>query len=114
MKSKAIKKLHSQAGETIAETLLALLVSALAMVMLAGAISTAARLINRSETVMQAYYEGLNKLGTPNTAGISISLTDSDNAVVYFPGSDRVSASISVNYAMNDAFNNRPVIAYAE
>ena len=46
--SSALRKLHSKAGETIAETLVALLISALALVMLAGALSAAAKVITTS------------------------------------------------------------------
>ena len=110
MKPTAIKKLHSQAGETIAETLIALLISALALVMLAGAISTAARLIDRSEDVMEKYYEGINGLGNPNQSSISMTLKES-GTTVYLPDGD---SPITVSYSINDAFSSKPVIAYAK
>ena len=54
--NKIKKKLHSRAGESIGETLVAVLISALALTMLAGAISTAARLITKNKTSMETYY----------------------------------------------------------
>ena len=57
MTKKAKAKLRGQIGETIAETLIAVLISALAMMMLAGSISTATRLILRSKEKMQQYYQ---------------------------------------------------------
>lgn len=51
------KKLCGNVGESIAETLVALLISALALVMLAGAISSAAKVIKDSKTAMDTYNE---------------------------------------------------------
>lgn len=48
MKKRIAAKLRGRAGESIAETLIALLISALALVMLAGAISSAANMITKS------------------------------------------------------------------
>ena len=52
----ALKKLRNHTGESIGETLVALLISALALVMLAGAVSTAARLIKNNKDSMETYY----------------------------------------------------------
>ena len=49
-------KLHSRAGESIGETLVALLISALALLMLAGAVSSAAKLVTRNDASMRQYY----------------------------------------------------------
>jgi len=49
--------LHDQLGESIGETLIALLISSLALLMLAGAISTAGRIITRNKNSMNSYYE---------------------------------------------------------
>jgi len=56
MRHNMTKKLRSISGESIAETLIALLISALALVMLAGAISTVARLVTTSNAKMAEYY----------------------------------------------------------
>lgn len=107
MKIKALKRLHSRKGESIAETLIALLISSLALVMLAGAISTAGNLIRISETTMENYYSGLNALGSPNTSGLSIEMNDKDGHVYL-----NTEGTASVEYAVNTGFPNRPVIAY--
>ena len=53
MSMKKLKhKLLNNTGETIAETLVALLISALALVMLAGAISSTAKMITTREKKM--------------------------------------------------------------
>ena len=103
------KKLHSRAGETIAETLIALLISALALVMLAGAIGTASKIITRSEIQMQAYYQANNVLaeptGSPATinvgaGGSNIKLADETN--------------LGVKYSKNETFTGKPVVAYVQ
>ncbi len=98
-------KLNSKVGETIGETLVALLISALALTMLAGAISTAAKLITRSETVMENYYAGINTLGNPNENGLTIALSDGTKLI---GGSN----SIGVKFSKNEAFSSKPIIAY--
>ena len=55
MKKKIKARLRSQAGETLAETLLALLVASLALVMLAGALSAAGSMIATSKRGMENY-----------------------------------------------------------
>ncbi len=55
MKKKIAAKLRGRLGESIAETLIALLISALALMMLAGAVSAAANVITRSRTAMNTY-----------------------------------------------------------
>ncbi|MBQ3268827.1 MAG: hypothetical protein IJH09_02805 [Clostridia bacterium] len=103
MKIKA--KLKSQIGETIGETLVALLISALALTMLAGAISTAAKLITKSEAVMETYYAGINALGNPGTDGLSIALSDGAKLV-----GDKT--TIEAQFSKNEAFSSKPIIAY--
>ncbi len=57
IKKRIIDKLKAQAGESIAEVLIALLIAALALTMLASVISTSARIINQSKSKMAAYYD---------------------------------------------------------
>lgn len=104
-------KLRSQAGETIGETLIALLISALALTMLAGAISTAANLITKSEIVMTNYYGGLTALGDPNKGDLTVSVSESSDhsKVVRLVGG---SETVSAKYAINNAISNKHVLAY--
>lgn len=57
MMKQATRKLRSRAGESIGETLVALLISALALLMLAGAISSAGRIVTRNKESMDTYYK---------------------------------------------------------
>ena len=52
----ALRKLRSRAGESIGETLIALLIAALALLMLAGAVSSASRIVTRNKAAMKSYY----------------------------------------------------------
>jgi len=58
MKKTIKSKIRSIAGETIGETLIALLISALALLMLAGAIGSASKIVTRNKTAMDEYYVG--------------------------------------------------------
>ena len=51
-------KFKSCLGETIGETLVALLISALALMMLAGAVGSAAKIVTRNKAAMEVYYVG--------------------------------------------------------
>ena len=60
----ALRKLYSRAGESIGETLIALLISALALLMLAGAVSSAGKIVTRNKAAMEKYYgtdEGMSQ-----------------------------------------------------
>ena len=52
----AKNRIKSSSGESIAETLVALLISSLALVMLAGAIATATRIVTRNREKLDQYY----------------------------------------------------------
>ena len=96
------KKFHSKAGESIAETLVALLISALALTMLAGAISAASNMIKISRDKLATYYDQSENMATfkdADTVTITVSLND-------------VSQDASIKYVTNTAFNKTPVVAY--
>lgn len=50
------EKLKSRSGESIAETLVALLISSLALVMLAGSISAAVHIVKKTRDKLDQYY----------------------------------------------------------
>ena len=104
-----MKKLRSRAGESIGETLVALLISSLALVMLAGAIGSAARMVTRSMTAMEAYYatdKSMAERAGSSRAGTG-SVTMSTAA-----GIDRISGSYAVNYYQNE-LGSTAVFSYA-
>ena len=104
------KKLRSNAGESIAETLVALLISALALVMLAGA---ASRIVTSSRSKLNTYYNG-------NEVLVRLDLTDApdDRAINEGSGTITLSAGSTVvdtkaiDYFENYAFEKNKVVAY--
>lgn len=110
--NKLFAKLNSRTGETIAETLVALLISALALIMLAGAISTTSRIVTESENKMQEYYTANNGLAEPSGKDGSLTiLTIADNegkGVILFG----TTSDINIAYSKNDVFSGHPVVAY--
>ena len=106
------KKLRSSMGESIAETLIALLISSLALVMLAGAISTTWNLVNRSDMALKAYYEANNVLEDPETGAswtVSLVTGGEDPKPVQLVKSGE---ALTVSGAVNDTLGNKPVAAY--
>ena len=53
---KALAKLKNKSGETIAEVLVALLVSSLGLVILASMINASTNIIAKSRSLMEEYY----------------------------------------------------------
>ena len=95
------KKLRSQVGESIAETLVAVLVIAVALTMLASMISATAGMVKKSEAKMDEYYaanSALENLASGNPLTISIK-------------GDTVVELVPVVSAKNEVLS-KPVIAY--
>ena len=123
MGSSIIKKLRSRAGESIAETLIAVLVIAVASVLLAGMIAATNNIVRQSRVRMEAYYEKNVALETFPDAGagsaepgikITATARQNDGSLnnniynnIYFSIPD-----VSVVYAENRVFARDPVIAY--
>lgn len=70
------RKLRSRAGESIAETLVSVLIAAVALVMLAGMISTTLRLVEDSSKKIEAYY-------TANDALTKLSVLENEDVTTY-------------------------------
>ena len=107
------KKLKSQSGESLAETLVSLLIAALALVMLAGAMSTASGVILKSRDKLDKYYSaneedsGIVKMASEGAivnGGITIADTETTDMIS--------SQSFKITYYKNDEFGNTPVVAY--
>ncbi len=84
-----VNKLRSRAGETIGEVLVALLVSTLALMILAGMISAPSHIVKNSEKRMDAYYTanaGLEDFGSalgPVNVTIEVGSHKVGTSVVY-------------------------------
>ena len=106
------KKLNSRTGESISETLISLLIAALALVMLAGAVSSSSGMIMKSKDKMNSYYsanEASNGVvkktyGTGSTVTGGIIITDTSRVI-----SDQ---SYNIEYFKNEEFGRTTVVAY--
>ena len=90
LKGAAGKKLKSNSGESIAETLVAVLISAFALLMLAGTINTASNLITKGQDNLGKYYAANNNLAEHKTSSSSLTITVKDSA-----GSELEEGSVS-------------------
>ena len=103
---KIAKKLRSQAGESIAETLIAVLVIAVALTMLAAMITATANMVKTSEKTMDEYYTENAALET---------LSGGTETTIVITSEDETSSgtieSVSAAYAENKVLSE-PVIAY--
>ncbi len=102
------KKLKGRRGDSIAEVLIALLISSVALVMLASMISSSSSMIDSSRKNIESYYskasDELTGSGTPKFTGTA-KLVASDSTV---------KTSYSVNYYVNDNINKHPVVTFEE
>lgn len=77
MSGKLTNKLKSKKGETITETLVSVLIAAAAMILFASMITSSQRILQKSESIMDAYYDGEAKMeamiATTATTGNSTS-----------------------------------------
>ena len=98
-------KIRSRAGESLAEVLVALLVATLALMILAGMISSTTSIVKASESKMGDYYAENAKL--ENISGTNTTVTITDGATVTH------AFDVSLNYYQNQVFGTgRTVTAY--
>jgi hypothetical protein len=71
---KALAKLKNKSGETIAEVLVALLVSSLGLVMLASMINASTNIIAKSRSLMEEYYT--EKAETIGSVDVKITINE--------------------------------------
>ncbi len=114
-------KLASNAGESIGETLVALLIGSLALVMLAGAVSSGTRVILRSKEKIEEYYRENNRITSMNgtaddlTVTLKTTLSGADgeggesNTVLLTDGVSPLNAKAYTN----SVFDNNKVISYS-
>jgi len=115
----AMNKIRSTSGETIAETLIALLISALALVMLAASISVASHMVTTSREKLRDYYDANEVIVKQDTVpgGLNgIAETEANKTIsIKEVGAASVSTeitSVKVDIFTNKAFSNKPVKSY--
>ena len=100
MKKKIILKLRSSNGESLTETLVALLIAAIALVMLASMISSTTRIVTQSKTKMTEYYKANKTVAAQTGEG-------TDDASVTINGQE-----YSVTAYLNQSFSSTPIASY--
>ncbi len=96
-------KLRDMRGETITETLAAVLIAAMAMIIFASMITASQRIITKSEAVMKDYYAGVSSMETAGTAAGTgtVTIKQKGQEMVYGISSKGQGTGISVNYAVS-------------
>lgn len=72
MKKVIMQRLLNRSGESLIETITAVLIAALAILMLANSVASSRRVITQSEETMTGYYDNNNRLSqhdNPDTEG---------------------------------------------
>ena len=100
VKKKAGKKIHSNKGDSIAEVLIALLISALALVMLASMITTSSKLIISSKSKLEDYYNWKDPVS--GDATVTFTFRFGDNSI---------SEDYEVSYSGNTQLKE-PVVSF--
>ena len=121
---KRLRKLKNSRGETITETLVALLIASIALVMLASMISSTSSIVTTSTKAMQEYYNANNRMLSHGTAATVGEGTGSGSAEGNTMGSAQITFSITgtestltlgpknITLYENNRFEKTPVISY--
>ena len=101
-------KLKSKKGETITETLVSVLIAAAAMILFASMITSSQRILQKSESIMDAYYKGEANMEEAMAAGRTIGeITDkviikpTNGELSYGISNKHKDGKIGVSYATN-------------
>ena len=100
-------RLGSRSGESIAETLIALLVSSIGLLMLTGMLNGSTMMIVRSRKTVGSYYTGNNQLemkGGDPSGTVNMVFKDEEGKIR--------EEAFPVVYYVNRTVGKRPVISY--
>jgi hypothetical protein len=132
LRAKLADKLKNTAGESLSEVLIALLIAALAMTMLASAISSTSKILTKSKTSLESYYAENDKVaeqkavsgtGGTKTTKVKLTLVASESATsanytvgeVFLAGTGENQAQVDVYYIENKkagSDNKKTVVSY--
>ncbi len=108
----AMKKLKNRKGESLAETLIALLIAALGIVLLAGMIAGAFRIITRSKAAAEEYTAAENLIIAQGDGGVSGTVTINSAGSAVKLSDESTSANIGVVYYISSETSGNPAISY--
>ena len=103
-------KLRETSGESIAETLVAVLIAAFALLMLAGTVNTSTNLVTKSREVLKEYYEANEVL--ENMSGNNKYVTPESGGRVTLEGNSVNFTWYNISIYKNTRLQSKPVIAY--
>lgn len=108
-----VKKLKSKKGESISEVLIALLVSALAVVLLAGMINASTEMIQKSKNKMEKYVNAENGIveqnaDDPDTGRVTVQVNNQAAKLT----DDTPDTGIPVKYYTNSESGKYTVRSY--
>ena len=112
------KKFRSQKGETLVETLIAVLICSLALAALATVMSAAGNMMKTSADKFDAYYDCNESLSHPDGQSgeegtVTVSLKGTGNNEIRLSPSESSDNSIPVKYFVNlEAGTKNPVASY--
>ena len=116
MMKKMRSRLRSQNGESISEVLVAVLVSMVALTMLALMITATTKMVIRSRTKMDEYVKGSNELVEKDGAALngtaSFYLVKEDDSLTALRLTDTSESNIPTRYYVNASLGNVTVISY--
>lgn len=112
-----IKKLKNQNGESIAEVLIALLISSFALVMLATMLTSTMKMVTASKIKSENYTKEGNKLAVMSEedkyAEGTVAMYSGDDALAAkYTLSDNGEEDIPVEYFINEESGKNTVVAY--
>ena len=96
-------KLRGTRGESLTETLVATLIASLALLLLAGAVTTSTRVIDKSRKTIGSYYEEKTAIqnGTTETSETSMTVTITQDPSTLQPGEVQLTDSFDASYCEN-------------
>ena len=109
----ASRKVKSSRGESIAEVLVAMLISVVALTILAGMITSTGNILKRSQAQMNLYNEAAETLvqrTSPSGTGGTVTMTEGAET---WRLTGTTPEDVSVSYYVNAQFASTPVVAYA-
>ena len=98
-------KISDTSGESIAETLIAVLIAAFALLMLAGTVNTSTNLVTKSREVLNEYYDANKGLENKSTSNENV---ESESGIVTLSGYP----SLDITMYKNARLQSKTVIAY--
>lgn len=120
MKKKMLNKLKSQGGETLAEVLIALLISALALTMLAGIISASGKIVLGSMDKMKTYLQAENQIVSYDAEDpvssaegtITLHIKKNGADATYRLTEQNTGTAVDIVFYKSDVLGKIPVVSY--